>query len=64
MPPLNPNDQNQTEIDTYHLRRLSALVLVLITAGYIGSHDHNTTLEIIMLALAGFLIGTSLLKAK
>ncbi len=58
MPP--PNDQKES--DNFKLRRLSALVLVLITAGYIGSHDHNTTLEIIMLALAGFLIGSSILS--
>ncbi len=54
--------KNKQEDDTYQLRRISALLLIAITIIYMASHDNNKTLEIIMLALAGFFIGASLLK--
>lgn len=55
---------DQYETDNFKLRRLSAFVLILITAGYLAFGDHNQTLELIMLSLAGFLIGASILKGN
>lgn len=55
-------ENSQYETDTFKMRRISALCLVLITAGYILSHDNNKTIEIIMLGLASFMIGASLLQ--
>ncbi len=56
--------KRQKEQDSFHMRRISALALVLICAGYILSHDNNKTIEIIMLGLAGFMIGSSLINTK
>ncbi len=60
---MNQND-NQFERDNYHMRRISALALIILAGLYLKFGDHNQTLELVMLALAGFMIGASLLQSK
>lgn len=60
--PNSNQNASQVESDNYKMRRISALALILITAGYILSHDNNKTIEIIMLGLASFMIGASILQ--
>lgn len=61
---METNDEktkSQIETDNFKMRRIAALTLIILTAFYILSHDNNKTIEVIMLGLAGFMIGASLL---
>ncbi len=50
------------DTENFKLRRISALILVIIAGMYLAFGDHNKTLELIMLGLASFLIGASILQ--
>lgn len=55
-------NDNQIETDNFKMRRISALCLIIVVGLYLRFGDHNQTLELIMLGLAGFMIGASILQ--
>lgn len=58
------NSPELTEKDNFKLRRITAFLLIGLAGLYLAFGDHNKTIELIMLALAQFVIGISIVSKK